>query len=230
MVRPEHITPCLMVINEEYWIHYVLRDVLKVFGRAIVVDTGSTDATKSIIKDTAKGADLQLIERANNTPDELGQLRNHLRDICPTYWMFLIDGDEIYREDQLRGMLTQDIKPETPVCMGTLYNVEDCDGRLMNRTGDRSNRDILFSPAITWTKLDYPFESYGLHDRYLDKIQYLDVSAYHLRHTIRSSQDDATYFRREKIGYFPYPGPFDELPDSWLGEIRHDLPNPYLHP
>lgn len=226
----EFITPCLMVINEEYWIHYVLRDLLKVFGRAIMVDTGSTDATKSIALDTARdvGAELQLIERVCNNPVEIGQLRNYMREICPTYWMFLVDGDEIYRESQLRGMLTQEVKPDILVCMGTLYNVEDVDGRVMNRTNDRSNRDILFNPTITWTRLDYPFESYGLQEDFMSNVQYLDVSAYHLRHTIRSSQDDITYFRREKIGYFPYPGPFDELPDNWLGDIRHDLPNPYL--
>ena len=60
-MKREDITPCLMIKNEDYWIKYVLRDILKVFGRAIVLDTGSTDSTKEKIRELEHETASELI-------------------------------------------------------------------------------------------------------------------------------------------------------------------------
>lgn len=228
------LTPCCMMKNEEFWVYYSLRDILKVFGRAIILDTGSTDSTLDIIKEVSVGYDVKLIEENYGTDAvKIGNGRNVLREECPTHFLFLWDADELWCEDKLRKMLTYDINEGVDVVMVAGWNVQDVDNKLKLRTNDLANRDGLFSPNIRWNALSYPFEGYGLVENYISKGkgQYLpskEVFAWHCRHTLRSSKNWETFFRKDKIGFYPYNGPFEDLPENWLGEINCKYPNPYL--
>lgn len=237
-MRIESITPATMICNEEFWCYYSIRDMLKVFPKIIVLDTGSTDRTVEIIKEAFPMDRVQLIEENYNGKDTLiGNGRNVLRELCPTEWMLLWDGDEIWREAQLRRMLEFEIEPTAEIIMVTGWNVQDVDGKLKLRTHDRANRDGLFSKNIRWYRTDYPYESYGLHDTHLPqgKVQYLpsmEVYAYHMRHTLRSSKNWETFFRKDKINFYPYghlpEQTFEDMPADWIGEIDPRFPNPYL--
>lgn len=232
----ENITPCIQCKNEEYWIHYVLRDPLKVFGKAIILDTGSTDLTKDIIWQTVEevGGRVVLIqENYGNNANKIGNGRNVLRAECSTPYMFLIDGDEIYTEAVLHKMLTFEVSDKAEVIMLGSWNVEEVEGQLKLRTNDLANKDSLFTPTVRWTALDYPFEGYGLGAEYVDqgKAVYLpapEVYSWHMRHTRRSSKNWEAYFRKDKMNYYPYKGPWEELPQDWLGQVNPLFPNPYL--
>lgn len=230
-LTPESITPCIQVCNEDYWIFYTLKDLYEIFPQIIVLDTGSDDSTKSIIKDYYPK--IQLIEECyGHDNHKIGNGRNVLRDSCQTHWMMIVDSDELWPKRNLLKIFDQEVGDTIGVIMLGLANVEDIDGKLMLRSNDYSNRDALFSPDIKWTRTDYPFESYGLAGGFpWERVHYLNAHeyyAYHLRHTVRSSRNGAVYFRQEKYNYFPYQGPWEELPIDWLGEINFDLPNPYL--
>lgn len=229
------LTPALMIRNEEYWIHYVLKDLLQVFPRIIVLDTGSTDDTKRIIRDTATVINcgkLELIEENYGSDASLiGNGRNILRALVDTKWMFLVDGDEIWTKPQLENLLAYDIPDGKQVVMAGNMNIEDINGQLKVRTHDMAGKDILFTKDVKWSRVDYPFEGYGLGNTLsMDKVQYLPcdkVFAYHMRHTQRSSQ--AAFFRDEKYNYFPYDKGWHNLPDGWYGdtfEVAHS--NPYV--
>lgn len=239
------VTPCLMIKNEEYWIHYVVRDLFKVFPTVLILDTGSTDRTMDIIKRTARdysptpgfGGLILIEDNYNNDPVRIGNGRNVMREACPTYWMFLIDGDEIWREEKLRNIFMYHTKEETEVIMVAGWNVEDVNGKLQLRTNDLANRDGLMSPNIHWQAKDYPFEGYGLVENYISKGKgmYLpahECYAWHMRHTLRSSANWDAYFRKSKLGFYPYGHEegqtFEDLPEGWLGEIDCQYPNPYL--
>ena len=227
------ITPAIMVKNEEYWIHYVLRDVLRIFPQVVMLDTGSTDATKTIALETAQavGGNLKLMEaQYGNDAELIGNGRNVLRALVDTHWMFLIDGDEIWTTPQLLKLLAHTIPDGIKVVMGCNYNLEDVNGVVMERAHDKANKDILFSPDVHWTRTDYPFEGYGLTTDAVPAsvVLYMPVNevfSYHVRHTQRSSHK--AYFREEKYGYFPYQGVYDAMPANWLHPIA-DYPNPYL--
>lgn len=233
----DNITPILMVKNEDYWIGYVLRDLLKVFPKVIMLDTGSTDNTLPIaseLADTSSNSELIIIEHHyGNDAAKIGNGRNIMREICPTHWMFLVDGDEIWREDKLLNILTHSVEDNVEVIMVAGWNVQDVDGKLQLRTNDLANRDGLFAPNIRWNALHYPFEGYGLVENYIKKGKgmYLparECYAWHMRHTLRSSRNWETFFRKDKINFYPYSGPFEDLPEDWLGDVNPIWQNPYL--
>jgi hypothetical protein len=229
-MRASDITPVTKIKNEDYWIYYVLRDLFKVFGRFIMLDTGSTDRTKEIAIATAKefGGDLTLIEEDyGDDADKIGNSPNILREECPTKWMFLVDGDEIWREAELAKLLAYEPAPSKTVLMVVGHNLTHHDGKLMAR--EKWSADRLFAPDVRWhLRTDYPFESHGLEERASKgQVDYVGAFFWHTRHLTRSAKDDEAFFRAEKRAYFPYNGPYTDLPNGWLGEIG-PFPNPYL--
>ena len=236
MIDVNEITVAVMVKNEEYWIHYVLRDAFKLFPNIIVLDTGSTDKTIDIILATAntvkrpEGSNFTLLTGDyGNDAFAIGNGRNVLRKAVKTKWMLLVDGDEIWTIPQLEVILATDIPDGKDVVMAGSHNVEDVAGKLMFRTHDIANKDIMFMPEVEWTKTDYPFEGYGLTASLsMDKVYYLpadQVYCYHMRHTKRSSQ--SAFFREEKYGYFPYAAGHHEFDMNLLGDALVETPNPY---
>lgn len=228
------ITPAIFCKNEEYWIHYVLRDLLCVFSKVILLDTGSQDDTKRIAQETAKsinkGELVLMEENFGDDPHLIGNSPNILREAVETYWMLLLAGDEILRLDQLLALKDLELcTHEYKVGMIQGYNIADVDGVLMVR--DEFTADKFFDPTIHWTATEYPFEGYGQH--VLEEeglLGYLpeDVFYYwHVRHLQRSSRDADTYFRGVKADYYPYDGDCEELPDDWLGPVEPKYHNPY---
>lgn len=228
MIDKKIVTPALMVKNEEIWLYSVLHDVCEMFERVIVLDTGSTDRTKTIanIFDNVE----LLTEDFGGDAFQIGNGRNLLRRKVQTHWMFLIDGDEIWTHPQLEKLLNSTIPDDIEVCMAGSHNIQDVDGRLFKRTHDVANKDILMSPNIQWTRMDYPFESYGLGDNLsMERVHYFpahEVFCWHMRHTRRSFDDNGAFFRKEKYNYFKYDGPFEQLPRGWLTNVS--IENPYF--
>jgi hypothetical protein len=231
------ITPVLHVKNEEYWIHYVLRDVLSMFGRGIMIDTGSTDDTPVVARRTAEmvGADLTLIEEdLGDDAFKIGLCPTRLREMCPTYWMFLVDGDEIWRTHELNELCAQvsiftiDSGVECVMFLGR--NLVSQDGHVVERDGFWADR--LFSPDVKWNlRIDYPFQSHGLEARDARGAVFRanpGVHFWHVRHLVRSSKDGEAFFRQKKRDYYPTKEIIGHLEPDWIGAISPDFPNPYL--
>jgi glycosyltransferase involved in cell wall biosynthesis len=216
------ITPAIHLKNEEYWVFYVLRDLLKVFGHVIMIDTGSTDNTIGIAHDIARdtGGFLQLIrEDMGNDALRIGNCPNRLREMVEADWMLLVDGDEIWQEDQLRALAG------TPAPEGMLVGM--CNGRnLMQRDDVLYERegfsaDRLFARDVRWNaRLDYPFQSHGLEKKCAEARVFhtnFELSYFwHVRHLPRSSKDAETYYRTKKKDFFPSPGRMEPLQEGWL--------------
>lgn len=228
------ITPVTMVKNEEYWIHYVLREILEVFPYMIMLDTGSTDDTIVIAEETAiKATGALEIVRHDFGSDAhmIGNGRNLLRRAVETEWMFLIDGDEIWTMPQIKSLLSHTVEPGKRIVMAGSHNLEDVNGQIVKRTHDVANKDILFARDVEWIRIDYPFEGYGLSETIpMEHVQYLDaqgVFCWHVRHTQRSSKNAEAFFRQEKYNYFPYDKGYEPMPHGWLGDIDPGYNTPY---
>lgn len=229
----EQLTPALMVRNEEFWIYYVLRDLLQIFPNVVMLDTGSTDRTVGIARGIARisPGKLTLVEKNfGDNANLIGNTRNDLRAGIQTKWMFLVDGDEIWTRPQLDKLLEAEIPDDKQVVMAGSHNLEDVGGTLQLRADDIAHKDILFVRDIEWTRTDYPFEGYGLSNTLSpDRVHYLpagEVFCWHMRHTRRSSKDSETYFRAEKLSFYPYSGAFTNPPAGWLGS-KAPYYNPY---
>jgi len=228
------ITPALHVKNEEYWIGYVLRGLFRVFGYVIMLDTGSTDRTVEIARDCARieRGDLKLIvEDMQNDPLRIGLCSTRLREMVQSDWMLLVDGDEIWTDDALLALRDYPDPEGKRVCVINARNVREYGGSIMRADGWSADR--LFGKGVRWNvRHDYPFQSYGLSSHLKDNlVHYIEDPAiwfWHVRHLTRSSQDNEACFRAEKIGYFPYNGSYEELPQNWMGEVNPTWPNPYL--
>lgn len=228
------ITPALHVKNEEYWIHYVLRDLFRVFDAVVMLDTGSTDRTVDIARATVHqvgGALNLMVEDMENDVNSIGDAPNILRSIVQTEWMLLVDGDEIWGRPQLEAL--KNIEPEDDKLVGMCNgrNLMVVDGVLKEREGFSADR--LFRRGVVWDKRgDYPFQSHGLEGKAsLGQVFHtnFDISYFwHVRHLMRSSKDGEASYRIVKKDYFPNPALCRELPADWLTDVSPDYPNPYL--
>lgn len=227
-----NVTPAIFCKNEEYWIHYVLRDLLGVFDKVIMLDTGSQDGTKRIARETAesigKGELILMEEDFGDDAHLIGNSPNILRKAVKTYWMLLLAGDEILREKQLLALKDIELSSHKyKVGMIRGRNVADVDGVLKIR--DDFTADKFFDPTIEWVTTEYPFEGYNQHLlAEAGLLSYLPAQFYywHVRHCRRSSLDGETYFRDIKADYFVYEGRYKKLPKNWLGKVA-DYINPY---
>lgn len=224
------VTPCIFCRNEEYWIYYVLRGLLKEFPTVIMLDTGSTDNTKKIAKQTAKlmNGSLRLLEEQfGNDPRLIGNSTNILRKECSTEWMLLVGGDEIWLSGQLKQLksLIPSIPDNIEVCMLLGRNIRYVDGKLNECDG--FNADRLFRPSVQWYHTKYPYEDHGLANRIArGSVSYLEPWFWHVRALDRSSKDRSTYYRAQKQGFFKYNW-LKPVPDDWLSGTVH-YPNPYI--
>lgn len=229
-ISANDITPGIFCKNEEYWIHYVVRDLLHVFGNVVMLDTGSKDDTIRIAKETAKsiGANLHVLcKDYGNNRDKIGNAPNVLRREIKTEWMLLVGGDEVWSQDQLLKLLSYDYPDNMQVGMTIGRNVTSINGKLQERDG--FNADRLFNSTVVWHKTDYPFEGHGLQEKLdLGVVHYIPVYYWHVRHLQRSRLDDEVYFRRDKQNYFMWGGWLKELKEDWLMPHVDKYINPYL--
>jgi len=221
-----------MLKNEEVWLPSVLTNPLKIFNHWIILDTGSTDKSKDIINTYNTEGKITLIEENyGNDANKIGNGRNVLREACKTKWMMLIDADEIYSLDMLNKLIQEEIPEDKIIMLGTC-ELQDVNGVMKIRQNDFVNRDRIFPEWVRWPKTDYPFESHYLENSIkAGKVHYIDarkIFAWHVRHSVRSSKNTEAYFREQKYNYFPYSGPFEDLPEGWIEEIDRRFPNPYL--
>jgi glycosyltransferase involved in cell wall biosynthesis len=108
----------MMVRNEYPTAFFALMSVLPVVSQAIVVDTGSTDGTVDILRRVRDAYPHKVRLYEFDLPDstqwsffkytrenrELGRMRQWMNDRTETEYIWLIDGDEVYRDSTVRAV------------------------------------------------------------------------------------------------------------------------------
>lgn len=229
------LTPCLVVRNEEYFISYVIAPLVWEFPNVVMIDTGSTDETVNIARQTAnairKGR-LSIIQK--NLKDEavrIGDAKNHLMNVLATPYMFLVDGDEIWPRDQIQIVkkYVETIDPNLECCMVTGRNVfPNKDNSLFESLDGNMSSDRVFRKDVRWVELEYPFEGHDL-DGKVKRGVVGQIPAYywHTRHLLRSSKEQDAYFRDKKRSYYKPAGERVPIPRNWMGQKVLTFPNPY---
>lgn len=228
-----NITPCIFCKNEEYWIGYVLRDLLKVFPEVVLFDTGSADQTLNaagIVEKAVSGGKLRVYQ-ANYGDDShrIGNAPNILRGIASTKWMLLVGGDEVWLEEQLLELVRlMDTEAPDNMQVGMVLgkNVIHHAGDWHVR--DQFNADRLFDQNVEWHRTNYPYEDHGLYDKVNEAgvVHYFNTWFWHARHLDRSSKDNETFYRVEKQDFFGKPVKLDPIDNSWYG--KPNFANSYI--
>jgi len=201
MKLAEIVMPLLMVRNEEYWLRRVLRPLCAVFGRALLVDTGSTDNT---VAEARLYPEVEIITYGVCTPQQLGSLRQEVSaTVAARYPLIMqVDGDELYHPRALAALAAYEVT--TPVFAGFVQMVTvDQD-----ESGQLYETDDVFSRLAFWPAGDrhdgaYPFEAPQIFQRpefyvYLPLPPALTAHALHLHRLPRSPHDEQVFMRQEK--------------------------------
>lgn len=197
-----------MCKNEEIWIARIVNPLVKVFGCAIVADTGSTDGTWEVLSRDTKA---HLIHYDNLSPEDLGRCRQWLQGIAKISYnathVFLVDGDELYPIKYLE-YLKDNPMPENAMG-GFTYGIECTEldngecwllGTEAGLTG--VSRHAFFSVNSKWYGV-HPFESpdsfvAGDPTNYYWRSDNPSYHFFHIHQMKRSNKDEDVYLRNSK--------------------------------
>lgn len=100
------ITAHCLIRNEENFIWYALQSVLPYVDKILVWDTGSTDKTVEIIK-SINSPKIEFEEKGLADESRHTALRNEMIKMTDTEWFMILDGDEVWPSDQIKGTLQE---------------------------------------------------------------------------------------------------------------------------
>lgn len=211
------ITVHCIVRNEENYIKQALVSVLSAdeVERVLVWDTGSEDATADKIL-SIKDKRIEFQQKGRAGRERLVFLRNQQIKLTVTSWMMLVDGDEIWPENNLRKLIDGMKKADKDVialvnktrnAAGDIYHyLPESEGRyrIGKWKGNLNIRAIKNLPKLT-VKGVYPNEWYEINGRKIqdqpEKLNFVDTWYLHATHLKRSGswfKDLATYDRWRK--------------------------------
>lgn len=222
-MKPKEVTVHMMVKNEEYFIGYILQVLTQFLPHILVMDTGSTDLTISIIKSFPS---VVLIEKGEQDRWGLGECRNEMMSMLETDWAWQIDGDEYYPKQSIEAFLKHDM-PDGKKLGFTLFYDVGWDGARFRTLTPFSRAAILDSSARY--SGDYPFENPDIFN-YSELFYYFPDAVWgtHLHHLVRSSEDEKVYLRIQKRHQFSMMDRKVEFGEALEIPFEGDWENPYL--
>lgn len=228
-MRPEEITVCMLIKNEEYWIGYALQSLVQFFPHILIFDTGSNDSTTSIVKSFPS---VTLVERGECNSHQLCECRNEMMSMLTTDWALQQDGDEYYPTSSIRAFLGCEM-PAGKKLGFTLFCDVGWDGKNF-RVLSKFNRAAILDSQARYADegwgIGYPFEE---PDIFKNKELFHhfpnEIAGFHFHHLGRSSKDGNVYLRMRKRHLFSM-----QRKESVLGEIltipfEGSWANPYIN-
>lgn len=124
MALCEHITPVVLVSNDEYFLPYALEASRGFFARYVIYDIGSTDQTRTVIRNfidsCGEGISFFVRNMPMLPPSVQGAFRNSMIAETLSDWYFILDGDEVYAPESYRAIVDSLAVPREP---GKIYGV-----------------------------------------------------------------------------------------------------------
>jgi glycosyltransferase involved in cell wall biosynthesis len=246
MSRPTITAHCL-IKNEENYIKYALESVLPYVDKVLIFDTGSTDSTVSMIQDLISNhpqkEKIQLVEKKMIDPNKHTEYRNEMIDKTTTDWYMVLDGDEVWPEQQIQFLLEQDLPAAEKIerkCIMVYYHLAAGDlyhytesGQFTTTWGLHGHltfRCFKNTQGIRWQgEYNHDLLVYEDGTEVIVQDNVLASSAYywHLSKLPRSSKDKDVFARekKSKLNWLPqslkkmfYKSYTGELPDVFHGK------------
>lgn len=201
-MRAQDIIPTVMVRNEERYIADVLRPLVYVFGRVLLGDTGSTDAT---LANAASIPGVQIIQYGRQSQAQLTDIRQQLglrAHALGAPWQLLCDGDELYSVPTLEALVAEELPAHARTGFTKMVTLDEDENGNLWEMADRFDRQALLPSDCRWMGT-YPFDvpdvfNYPAGFFYFTEPAGFRYHALHLHRLVRSGYDDEVLLRLYK--------------------------------
>ncbi len=164
------ITGHCIVKNEDKWVWFAINSVLPFVDKILVYDTGSTDNTVEVIK-TIKSSKVVFEEKGPVNAKQLVDLRREQLEKTQTDWFLILDGDEVWPEDQIKKIIYLAKKSDKKTiayfnkarnCIGDVFHFLSEDLGEYEIAGVRGNLNTRLIRKTPDLKIvgEYPLEAY----------------------------------------------------------------------
>jgi hypothetical protein len=235
------LTPTILVMNDSFYLPYVLEALRGRFHRYVIYDAGSEDGTENIIDWFTETEDAEFFVRKLPfaVPSIQGCYRNSMLAEAETDWTFMVDGDEIYPTESLDNLITR-LSPKSDrsrigvMIESLLYGVvrrTEIDKSLLQKYSDVRGHHRLYRQG-TYFKGNHPGEAPAIKQTSKNEFQIDDVMCWHFHNALRSPLEGSVPKRLDRKGQGTYhPGdlePFDLLKE--LPSLREPINNFQVSP
>jgi len=218
------LTACVLVLNDEYFLPYVLESSRGRFSNYVIYNVGSTDKTKEIIdwfvQDNKEAA--FFVRHFDHIPTKQvqGSFRNSMIAEARTDYYYILDGDEVYSEDGWNRLAAHwwAVKPDSS--KGKYYGtVRRCEmsADLRQRYIKLRTHHRLYHRLATFAG-PHPGEWPVIEQKPNNENDIPDVTCYHFHNTERSSKDSEALKRADRKNKPTYH-PGELTPFNLLEEI-----------
>ncbi len=187
-MKIEGLTPTILVMNDAFWLPYVLESLRGRFNRYVIYDAGSEDGTENIIDWFTQTEKAQFFVRKLPfaVPPIQGCYRNSMLVEAETEWTFMVDGDELYNEeslDNLRGNFGLLYGQSAP-----LYGVvrrQEIGPDLTHKYSEIRGHHRLYRRSAYFTG-SHPGEAPRFKQRAINEFNFDEVTCHHFHNALRS--------------------------------------------
>lgn len=196
-----------LVRNEDRWVWYAIASVIDFVDKILVWDTGSTDKTVEIIK-SIKSPKIEFREYGPVTKESYPQARQAMLEATRADWMFLLDGDEIWRKKDIgevinainkKGDQVESVVVKTINFVGDVYHYQEEEAGKYEIAGRRGHLNLramkvripgLHAAGSHGQQGYFDGENKSIQERDPKKILFVDASYFHATHLPRSSEKE----------------------------------------
>ncbi len=220
-MKIEGLTPTILVMNDAYYLPYVLEQLRGRFNRYVIYDAGSEDGTENIIDWFTETEDAEFFVRKLPfaTPPVQGCYRNSMLVEAQSEWTFMVDGDELYTPEGLDevGDFFSDMGNGLHIADTKLYGVTrrlEVGSDLVSRYSEIRGHHRMYRRSAHFTG-SHPGEAPAFKQKPDNEFQLEDVTCYHFHNALRSPLEGSVPKRLDRKAQGTYhPGelvPFNLL-------------------
>ena len=213
MLKIDGLTPTILVMNDSYFLPYVLEGLRGRFNRYVIYDAGSEDGTENIIDWFTETEDAEFFVRKLPfaIPTIQGCYRNSMLVEAETEWTFMVDADEVYHPDSLdklagsfEHMMRPSIHDQSAWKYGVFNRVELATN-LIHRYSDERTHHRLYRRDAYFTGT-HPGEVPRYKQKPSNEIHF-DVTCWHFHNALRSPLEGSVPKRLDRKSQGTYhPG------------------------
>jgi hypothetical protein len=209
----EGLTPTILVMNDAFFLPYVLEQLRGRFKRYVIYDAGSEDGTESIIDwftETEK-AEFFVRKLPFAIPPIQGCYRNSMLVEAQSEWTFMVDGDELYNPASLDALHAQFSLLEDTHLYGVVQR-QEVGSTLLHKYSELRGHHRLYRRNAHFTG-NHPGEVPAYKQKPSNEFNFSNVLCYHFHNAVRSPLEGSVPKRMDRKTQGTYhPGelvPFD---------------------